>query len=104
MEPLITPDEAAVILRTTVRKLHGYVRAGKVGCVQIGRQRLFTSAQLDAFVQAQTRQVQPKVLDEAATVRVSSPQKFLHSKRTKKGGEAQAGNSARALREEMRSW
>src|SRR5262245_17886065 len=61
---LLTPAEAARRLRCSVKTLNAHVAAGDVRYVSIGKGRkrprkMFTDADLDAFITAQTRKDSP---------------------------------------------
>jgi hypothetical protein len=70
---LLLSAEAARKLRCSVKTLNGYVTAGALGYVIIGHgrkrpRRMFTQADLDAFIQAQTRKDVPCPSTRTATV------------------------------------
>jgi excisionase family DNA binding protein len=98
-EILLTVAEVAVMLRLRPGTIHRLVREKRLACVQATpRTRLFRPEHIDAFLQAQTREV-PKPIDKNSRCRLPLP-----SPLRKKGGLKSSEGAARALREEMRSW
>jgi len=96
---LLTVEDIAQRLKVKPKCVHAYVREGKLGCVQISpRERRFTEAQFQAFIESRTI-TPPKKVDVAATRPIGS------APSSKKGGAISEGISVRArLREELRSW
>jgi|SRR5271157_571149 len=96
-EPLIDPVEAARILGVKLRRVHALCREGKLEYVQVSpRDRKHTGEQLQRFVDRQTVPL-PKPVDRKTSNKLPS--------QPKKGGDKRnCGDSAKALREEMRSW
>jgi hypothetical protein len=73
---LRTPDEAARKLRCSVKTLNAHVAAGDLRYVIIGKgtkrpRRMFTDADLDAFIANQTRKDSPACRSIASRVRRS---------------------------------
>jgi hypothetical protein len=92
---LYTEEETAEYLGRKVKRVHEYVRNGKLQCVQLSaRDRKFTEEQIKDFIHRRTTPL-PKPLDRKAHDKVgSSPE------RRKSSG----GSSFRALRKEIHSW
>lgn len=98
MEHILTSEEVAEYLGVRKAAVYRYVREGKLDCVRISfKEYRFTEAQVEEFIQRQTIS-QPRTIDMPSPARLSS-----HPKR-KEGGEKSTGDSASALRKEMRSW
>ncbi len=98
MENILTTEQAAEYLFVRKSDIHKYVRQGKLDCVQLSfKVRRFTESQLDEFIQRQSTS-KPKPIDSSQRVRLPSPP------RKKEGGEKSTGDSARAIRKELRSW
>ena len=94
--PLLTKEQAAELLGIRVRTVHQLVRDGKLGCVQLSpKDRKFTEAQIQEFIDSRTIPI-PKPVDRKSHGRLPSPRKG--------GNNRNVGDSAKALREEMRSW
>lgn len=101
MDPLLTIQQTADILKVRPKTVHAYVREGKLGCVQLSpRERRIAPEQLKAFIESRTI-TPPKKIDAAAGRPLTS------SQRTLKGGEGKglSGDCDKAqLRKEMRQW
>ncbi len=94
---LLSPKDVAEIFGISVKTVHKLVRDGKLGCVQVtSKERRFTEEQVEAYIEAQSKEL-PKVrVDRKPAPRVSSA--------AKKGGEKSLGFVRTALRKEMQSW
>lgn len=91
---LLTPEQAAAKLQISVRKIHQFVRDGKLPCVQISRKvRMFTEAQLREFIESQTVHA-PNKLDKKSPARLPFP---------RKGGAKSVEDSVTDLGKEIRS-
>jgi len=55
LEPLLTPDEAAAVLRISLRKLWGLTATAALPCVKIGRRKLYDPADIRDFIEAMKR-------------------------------------------------
>jgi hypothetical protein len=71
---LLTASEAAVKLRCSIKTLNGYVAAGALKYVPIGHgkkrpRKMFTDADLDQFIAAQTRKDVPACPSSARSAR-----------------------------------
>jgi len=99
MTPLLTPDQVAERLGIRVKTVHRFVRAGKLGCVQVSpRERRFTPEQLLEFEAGRT-------ITPAKRVDIMPRPSLPSHQEPMKGGEKSSGGSSRAqLKEEMRSW
>ena len=95
LECLLSPLEAAGLLRVCVKTVHKLVNEKKLACVQVtARDRRFTSEQVQEYIRSQSTEV-----------RVDKRDPRVVSSRPKKGGVKSSGDTVRAqLREEMRSW
>jgi excisionase family DNA binding protein len=95
-ESLLTIEQVSERLHLSIRTIHGLCREGKLGYVQVrARERLFLPEQVDDFIKSCTIEP-PKPIDRNTTQRLPSLQK---------GGDSRGcGDSAKALRKEMRSW
>jgi len=97
LAPLLTPDTVAEYLGISVRDIHALVRRGQLNCIQIdSKRRRFTEEQVSEYLQARTI-LRPKGIDENASKRLRSPREGGNKRNRHK-------DSAKALREEMRSW
>jgi excisionase family DNA binding protein len=98
MENILTPEQVAEYLGVRKSAVYRYVRQGKLDCVQLSfKERRFTEAHVKEFIQKQTIS-RPNLVDNPSALRLPShPNK-------KEGGEKSTGDSARAIRKEMRSW
>lgn len=98
MEDILTTEQVAEYLGLRKSVIHRYVRQGKLDCVQLSfKERRFTESHVKEFIQRQTIS-KSKPIDSSRSGRLSShPIK-------KEGGEKSTGDSARAIRKEMRSW
>jgi excisionase family DNA binding protein len=93
---LLSPEEAANHLGVKTRTVHQLVRERKLACIQISaKDRKFTQAQIQEFIDSRTIPT-PKPVDRKSHGKLPSPRKG--------GGDRNLGDSAKALREEMRSW
>jgi excisionase family DNA binding protein len=92
---LLSAQEAALVLRISVKTVHKLVRENKLSCVQVtARERRFTHEQVQEYIRSQSTEVR---VDKKATRPVQSL--------SKKGDVKSAGvYSTSALREEMRQW
>jgi len=96
---LLTPKEVATYLRISESEVHRLVRSGRLNCVQVTpRKRVFTTEQLDQFIQDQSRQSsRPKTL-------IDTPG-FPPVGYQREGGDSERTDVSRAsLRKEMMSW
>ncbi len=101
LTPLLTPDQVAEYLGVSVKTVHGFVREGRLGCIQLSpRDRRFTEAQISEFLAGRTIEPPKKSVDSGTLNRLPSPAK------SRQGGQkGSVGESVRAqLREEMRQW
>ncbi len=95
MIPLLTPEIAAVLPGIKVKTVHELVREGKLACVQvIPRDRKFTEAQLQEFIENRTISI-PKQVDRKTADKLPSP--------ARKGGVRSVEDSGADLGKEIRS-
>ena len=101
MESLITAEQAAAHLHFSIRRIHGLVREGKLNCVQVSaRQRLFTPAQIQQFIDESKPVPAPrKLIDKSTAEKISSRPRGITGK--KSTGDSSARGE---LRKEVRSW
>ncbi len=94
---LMNPKDAAEILGISVKTVHKLVRDGKLGCVQVtSKERRFTEAQIEAYIEAQSKALPMVRVDKKTALRVTS--------QPKKGGKKSFGDLRTSLREEMSQW
>lgn len=55
MTKLLTLDEAAAVLRVSVRTVHRLVASGQLRVTKIGRRTLFREAEVEAYLSAAYR-------------------------------------------------
>jgi excisionase family DNA binding protein len=94
---LLTEQQAAERLHLSRRKIQDLCRSGKIAFVQVTpRTRAFLPEHIDEFIRRRTV-TPPKLVDRS--LRQSLPSR-------RKGGELEKsfGDTAKALREEMRQW
>ena len=95
---LMTPEQVAAMFSVDRRNVLRWVREGKLDHVKLSRKHLrFTEAQVQEFIQSKTIS-KPKPVDN------SKPRRLASHPRKKEGGEKSSGDSARAIRKEIRSW
>lgn len=95
MNPLLKPEDVALILGISRKTVHHLVRDGKLSCVQVTpRDRRFTMEHLNEFVRSQTISV---CVDKKTPGIVSSP--------ARKGGDRKesTGDFGTDLVKEIRS-
>jgi len=98
MENILTAEQVAEYLGLRKSVIHRYVRLGKLDCVQLSfKERRFTESHVKEFIQRQTTS-KPRPIDSSPPGRLSS------HPRKQEGGEKSTGDSARAIRKEIRSW
>jgi excisionase family DNA binding protein len=94
---LYKATDVARTLGIAVKTVNKLVREKKLGCVQTtARDRRFTTDQIHAYIEAQSRKPEEVRIDTPHVRQVSSP--------PKKGGERSFGVSRADLRKEMRLW
>lgn len=97
IQRLLSPKDVAEILGISVKTVHKLVRDGKLGCVQVtSKERRFTEAQIEAYIEAQSKGLEKVRVDTLRERQVSSY--------PEKGGERSFGVSKADLRKEMRLW
>jgi len=89
---LLDANDVAKILKISVKTVQKRVREGKLGCVQVTpKHRRFTRKQVQAFIEAQSTEVQ---IDRVTAKAVTSPQpKGGEEQRKAKSFEAQVTGS-----------
>jgi excisionase family DNA binding protein len=98
MENILTTEQVAEYLGLRKSVIHRYVRQGKLDCVQLSfKERRFTESHLKEFIQRQT-------ISKVKPIDRPRPERLSSRPRKKEGGEKSTGDSARAIRKEMRSW
>jgi excisionase family DNA binding protein len=101
LTPLLTPEKAAEYLGVKVKTLHGLVREGKLACVQVTpRDRKFTEAQLQEFIESRTIPMPKVVVDTKAPERLPFPRKG--GVQPKSTGDFLSERAK--MRSEVRSW
>ncbi|MEW6352217.1 MAG: helix-turn-helix domain-containing protein [Thermodesulfobacteriota bacterium] len=95
---LLSPSDVARTLALSERAVHKLVREGRLQCYQVTpRQRRFSPAQIEAFLDSRKTAL-PKPVDTSTARRLPSPRK------PQQGREESQGETAAALRKEMRQW
>ncbi|MEI6135737.1 MAG: helix-turn-helix domain-containing protein [Desulfomonile sp.] len=98
MEHILTTEEVAEYLGVRKTAVYRYVREGKLDCVRISfKERRFTEEQVMEFIHRQTVS-KPRPID------IPQPARLPSYPRNRGGDEKTTGDSARALRKEMRAW
>ena len=95
---LMTLEQVAAMFSVDRRNVLRWVREGKLDYVKLSPKHLrFTETQVQEFIQSKTIS-KPKPVDN------SKPRRLASHPRKKEGGEKSSGDSARAIRKEIRSW
>lgn len=95
---LMTPEDVAYEFSVDRRTVLRWAREGKLGHVKLSHKNLrFTESQVQEFIQSKSV-ANPNVIDNAR------PRQLTSRPIKKEGGEKSTGDSARAIRKELRSW
>jgi len=94
LNALLKPEQVAEYLGVSVKSVHGFVREGRLGCIQLSpKDRRFTEEQIHAFLESRMVEA-PKVVDKALDERLPY--------RPKKGGMKSVEDIGTDLGKEIR--